>query len=119
MRITKSTKHRLPLSALLIAFVATFCFGSGSVGGGGGISQYGQKYKQGKAIFFQKVACARTECAIRKSDLDVSLARELVGSLRSKDELKAEESSSDKAVAVLVGKEVEYVEHYLSRRFNL
>lgn len=118
-RFTKSTKQRIPFVALVVVFMATFSLGSGSVGGGGGISQYGQMYKQGKAIFFQKVACPRAECAIKKSDLNASLARDLVASLRSKDELKAEESASDKAVASLVGNEIEKVEHYLSRRFNL
>ena len=112
--------HRsVPLIALALLFAASLSFGSGSVGGGGGISQFGQTYKQGKVIFFQKVACDRAECTIKKSDLNATLARELVASLRSKDELKTEESPADKAVANLVGNEIEKVEHYLSRRFRL
>ena len=106
-------------SALLLVFMAYASFGSGSVGGGGGVSQYGAMYKQGKSLFFQKVACASAECSIAKSDLNESLARELVESLRTKDELKAEESQTDQAISNLVGDEVEKVEHYLSRRFNI
>lgn len=115
----KIFSRRLPFVAVTLLFAASPSFGSGSVGGGGGISQFGQTYKQGKVIFFQKVACDRAECTIKKSDLDAALARELVASLRSKDELKAEESPTDKAVANLVGNEIEKVEHYLSRRFKL
>ena len=111
--------RRIPFIALALLFAASLSFGSGSVGGGGGISQFGQTYKQGKVIFFQKVACDRAECTIKKSDLNAALAGDLVASLRSRDELKAEESQADKAVANLVGNEIEKVEHYLSRRFRL
>ena len=111
--------RKVVLVASVSLFAASMALGSGSVGGGGGISQFGQSYKQGKTIFFQKVACDRSECAIKRSDLNASLAQELVGSLRSKDELKAQESATDKAVASLSGNEVEMVEHYLSRRFKL
>lgn len=111
--------RRIPFIVLALLFAAVFSYGSGSVGGGGGISQFGQTYKQGKVIFFQKVACDRAECTITKSDLNATLARELVASLRSRDELKAEETPADKAVANLVGNEIEKVEHYLSRRFRL
>ena len=115
----KFSNRTIPFIALALLIAASLSFGSGSVGGGGGISQFGQDYKQGKVIFFQKVACDRAECTVKKSDLNATLAQELVASLRSKDELKAEESPTDKAVANLVGNEVEKVEHYLSRRFRL
>ena len=76
-------------------------------------------YKQGKTIFFQKVACDSAECSIKRTDLTTSLARELVESLRSKDALKLNETASDKFIANLDSDEVEKVEHYLSRRFKL
>ena len=109
----------IPTLSVFSILFAVESLASGSVGGGGGLNQYDQMYKQGKVIFFQKVACDRTECSIRRSELNESLARDLVASLRSKDELKLTETAADKAISSLASDEVEKVEHYLSRRFRI
>ena len=94
-------------------------FASGAIGGGGAVSQYGQAYKQGKAVFFQKVACVRESCAIRKSEVSTEFARSLVTSIDSRGGLKANETATDKIANSLTSDEAEKVKHYLARRFGV
>lgn len=120
-----------PLLAALIATFSPSALASGSVGtGAGGISQYGALYKQGKSAFFRKLACNRADCAIKRRDVNATLARSLVESLATRAEVKFEESSADALVKQLCpgegatgcdGKvdEQEAVQYYLSRRFGV
>lgn len=104
-------------AALMLAPAA---LGSGSVGAGAaGISQYGALYKQGKIVFFGKLACSRAECPIRRDQVDASLAESVVGSIRSAAGIRLEESPHDAAVAALSAEEQEKVQYYLSRRFGI
>lgn len=115
-----SSKKLLTLCvAAIFSLFAVGSFGSGSVGGGGGISQFGQVYKQGKTIFFQKITCDRSECSYRRSQLDENLARDLVESLRTVDALSLTESETDQAIEALSSDEIEPVEYYLARRFRI
>ena len=105
--------------------------GSGSIGSSsGGVTQYGQMYKQGKAAFFGKIACSRSECPIQRSDVNAALAAGLVESLRTRDELKLEETKNDAAISLLCPganaqdcadrpDEQDMVLHYLTRRFGI
>ena len=132
---TPSTNHRLA-HWLLAASIGTFlvspaALASGSVGtGAGGISQYGALYKQGKSAFFQKLACKRSDCAIKRSQVNAALARELVASLATRAEVKFDVSETDALINQLCpgegatgcdGKvdEQEAVQYYLSRRFGV
>lgn len=109
---------------------ATLASGSISTGGSGVGSQYGQLYKQGKVAFFRKVACSRSGCPVRRDQVSGSLAAGLVESLRTRAELKFEESENDAIISVLcpgekagdcAGRpdEQEMVQYYLTRRFNI
>ena len=132
---TPSTTRRLAhglLAASIGAFlVSPAALASGSVGtGAGGISQYGALYKQGKSAFFQKLACNRTQCAFRRSEVSAELARTLVASLATRAEVKFDVSETDTLINQLCpgegatgcdGKvdEQEAVQYYLSRRFGV
>ena len=108
----------------------TLASGSISTGSSGVSSQYGQLYKQGKVAFFRKVACSRSECPVKRNQISGSLAAGLVESLRTRAELKFEESENDAIITVLcpgenagdcAGRpdEQEMVQYYLTRRFNI
>ena len=127
------TNFRRPV--LLAALFTAFAVGaplavqaSGSIGGGTGVSQYGQMYKQGKVVFFRKLAC-REGCPIQRNRLDKTLAASLVESIKTRDALKAEPSPHDETINLLCPgsnakgcngvDEQALVQHYLSRRFGV
>lgn len=108
---------------------ATLASGSISTNSGG-VSQYGQLYKQGKVLFFKKVACSREACPVKREQVGANLAAGLVESLRTRAELKFEESETDAVIKVLCPgenagdcasrpDEQEMVQYYLARRFNI
>ena len=122
VRDARSLGIRLLLLGLLAALSfswSTSLMASGAIGGAGGVSQYGQVYKQGKAVFFQKVACAREGCMVSRTRVNSDFARELFVSLSSRGALRATESETDKIANSLTSDEAEKVHHYLARRFNL
>lgn len=108
-------------------------FASGSIGaGGGGISNFGQIYRQGKKLFFHKIACSKAHCPIKRSEVNANRAASLVNSLEARDELKDLEEETrddqiikllcpgDEAAGCLVNlDEQEMVRYYLTRRFKL
>ena len=122
----------LALTSLLAAFAVAApatVFASGSIGGGSGVSQFGQMYKQGKVAFFRKLAC-RSGCPIQRDQIDKNLAASLVESIKTRDALKAEPGRHDETVSLLCPganakgctpgvDEQEMVQHYLSRRFGV
>ena len=133
-RMKLSLKDSLLFAVLLAtatALPSPAVLASGSVGtGGSGVSQYGQMYEQGKALFFKKIACSREDCPIRRDQVNATLAAGLVESLRTRDELKAEESENDAVISILCpgqngkncvegGDEQAMVQHYLTRRFDI
>ena len=107
------------LGITVLMMAPTSILASGAIGGGGAVSQYGQAYKQGKAIFFQKVACSRAECTVTKNAVNVDFARELISSIGTRGALKTTESETDKIANRLSSDEAEKVKHYLARRFNV
>ena len=109
----------LVVGTALSISLATSVWASGAIGGGGAVSQYGQAYKQGKVIFFQMVACDRSECAVAKSAVSADFARNLIASIDTRGGLKAQESATDKIANNLSSDEAEKVKHYLARRFNV
>ena len=106
---------------------------SGSIGaGGGGISNFGQLYRQGKKIFFSKIACSKAHCPIKRREVNKTRAISLVNSLNTRDEFKDadEESVDDQIIKRLCPgndagdctdkpDEQELVQYYLTRRFKL
>ena len=129
----QSTLSRpLALAALLTAFAVAApptVFASGSLGGGSGVSQFGQMYKQGKVAFFRKLAC-RSGCPIERDEVDKTLAASLVESIDTRDALKAEPGRHDETISLLCPgvnaqdcapgvDEQEMVQHYLSRRYGV
>ena len=122
----------LALAALLGAIAVAappIVFASGSIGGGSGVSQFGQMYKHGKVAFFQKLAC-RSGCPIQREQLDKALAAQLVESIKTRDALKAEPGRFDETIGLLCPganakgcgdgvDEKAMVQHYLSRRFGV
>ena len=123
--------HALLATSLTALLASPAALPSGSVGtGAGGISQYGALYKQGKAAFFHKLACKRADCAIKRSQVNAALARDLVASLATRAEVKFEQTETDALISQLCpgegatgcdGKvdEQEAVQYYLSRRFGV
>ena len=121
----------LGLLAALIVALSPSALASGSVGAGAsGISQYGKLYKQGKSAFFRKLACNRSRCAFKRSEVNARLARALVASLATRNEVKFELSEFDSIIDQLCPgedatrcnrrvDEQEAVQHYLSRRFGI
>lgn len=122
----------LALAGILAAFAVAApptVSASGSIGGGSGVSQFGQMYKQGKVAFFRKLAC-RSGCPIERAQLDKALAESLVESIKTRDALKAEPGRHDETISLLCPganakgctpgvDEQEMVQHYLSRRFGV
>ncbi len=122
----------LALAGLLAGLaVATppIVYASGSLGGGSGVSQFGQMYKQGKVAFFRKLAC-RSGCPIEREQVDRTLAESLVESIKTRDALKAEPGRHDETISLLCPganakgcapgvDEQEMVQHYLSRRYGV
>ena len=122
----------LALAGLLTAFAVAAppsVSASGSIGGGSGVSQFGQMYKQGKVAFFRKLAC-RSGCPIQRDQIDKDLAASLVTSIKTRDALKAEPGTHDETISMLCPgvnakgcapgvDEQEMVQHYLSRRFGV
>ena len=119
------------VAALVVSFglaAPPASLASGSIGGGSGVSQFGQMYKQGKVVFFRKLACS-SGCPIQRDQLDKGLAANLVESIETRDALKAETSAHDETVSLLCPganakgctgvDEQELVGHYLSRRFGV
>jgi len=105
---------------------------SGSIGaGGGGINQFGQMYRQGKKLFFQKIACSKAQCPIKRHEVNAKRAASLVSSLEARDELSLEDETKDDLIIKRLcpgdeagncsGKpdEQELVQYYLTRRFKL
>ena len=128
----KDLLYAVICSSALITLLspATLASGSISTGSSGVSSQYGQLYKQGKVAFFRKVACSRAECPVKRNQVSGGLAAGLVESLRTRAELKFEESENDAIISVLcpgenagdcAGRpdEQEMVQYYLTRRFNI
>lgn len=132
MKTLSTLSRPLALVGLLAAFAVAApptVFASGSIGGGSGVSQFGQMYKQGKVAFFRKLAC-RSGCPIERQQLDKSLAESLVESIKTRDALKAEPGRHDETISLLCPganakgctpgvDEQEMVQHYLSRRFGV
>lgn len=132
MKTLSTLSRPLALVGLLAAFAVAAppaVFASGSIGGGSGVSQFGQMYKQGKVAFFRKLAC-RSGCPIERQQLDKSLAESLVESIKTRDALKAEPGRHDDTISLLCPganakgctpgvDEQEMVQHYLSRRFGV
>lgn len=127
----RSLAHALLTVSLATFLAAPIALASGSVGAGaGGFSQYGGLYKQGREAFFRKLACNRAGCAMKRSEVNATLARDLVASLATRNEVKFEQSKTDALVEQLcpgenatrcTGRvdEQEAVQHYLSRRFGV
>lgn len=126
-----TSPRAIAVAVLVVAFglaAPPASFASGSIGGGSGVSQFGQMYKQGKVVFFRKLAC-RSGCPIQRDRLDKGLAANLVESITTRDALKAETSAHDETVSLLCPganakgctgvDEQELVGHYLSRRFGV
>ena len=107
----------------LVSLLSPATLASGSIStGNSSVSQFGQIYKQGKMVFFMKVACSRSACPVKRDQLSGNLAAGLVESLRTRAELKFEESENDSIISVLCpGRpdEQEMVQYYLTRRFNI
>ena len=118
------------LSALVVAY-SPAVQASGSIGAGaGGISQYGALYKQGKSVFFRKLACNRAHCAFGRSEVNEQLAKAIVASLATRSELKFEVTETDSLINQLCPgpdaskcssrvNEQEAVKYYLSRRYGV
>ena len=129
--IFKDPLLALSWSALFAFLLIPATLASGSIStGNSGVSQFGQIYKQGKMVFFRKVACSRSACPVKRNQLSGNLAAGLVESLRTRAELKFEESENDAVISVLcpgenagdcAGRpdEQEMVQYYLTRRFNI
>ena len=115
----------------VVALLSPVTLASGSIStNSGSVSQYGQLYKQGKVLFFKKVACSREACPVKRDQVGANLAAGLVESLRTRAELKFEVSETDAVISVLcpgenagdcAGRpdEQEMVQYYLARRFNI
>lgn len=118
-------------SVVFAVLLTPVVLASGSIStGNSGVSQFGQIYKQGKMAFFRKVACSRPACPVKRDQLSGNLAAGLVESLRTRAELKFEESENDAIISVLCPgekagdcadrpDEQEMVQYYLTRRFNI
>lgn len=132
LKSNSSYARPLALAGLLAAFAVAApptVMASGSIGGGSGVSQFGQMYKQGKVAFFKKLAC-RSGCPIERAQVDRALAESLVESIKTRDALKAEPGRHDETVSLLCPganakgctpgvDEQEMVQHYLSRRYGV
>lgn len=108
--------------AALAAFVliSASALGSGSISTGtGGINQHASLYAHGKRVFFDKLACGRAECPIRRNEFDASLAESVVRSIQSPAGVPREESRYDAVLGALTSDEKQQVVYYLSRRFGL
>ena len=115
----------------VVTLLSPVTLASGSIStNSGSVSQYGQLYKQGKVLFFKKVACSREACPVKRDQVGADLAAGLVESLRTRAELKFEETENDTVIKVLcpgenagdcAGRpdEQEMVQYYLARRFNI
>jgi len=103
---------------------------SGTIGaGGGGISQFGQIYRQGKKLFFHKIACSK--CPIKRHEVNAKRAASLAASIEARDGLSLEDETKDDLIIQRLcpgedagncsGKpdEQELVQYYLTRRFKL
>ena len=131
MPIFKKSLRVFTWSAVFAVSLAPVVLASGSIStGNSGVSQFGQIYKQGKMVFFRKVACSRSACPVKRDQLSGNLAAGLVESLRTRAELKFEVSENDSIISVLcpgekagdcAGRpdEQEMVQYYLTRRFNI
>ena len=110
------------LTAFAAIFVIAVCsqlaVASGSAGGGGGVSKFGQMYTQGKTVFFKKIACD-DECPLSRKDVSKETASQILDAIRSKDALEKSDAEMDEIVSLLSEPETEKVEHYLARRFNI
>lgn len=117
----RSRRGRWPsLAVTLAVLLAPLALGSGSIGGGsGGISQYGQLYKQGKMVFFHKLACSRAECPIKRNQVNSARAARVIASIEGAADIRPEESPYDEAVSVLTADERKKLRYYLARRFRI
>lgn len=122
---------------LLVSSIGLFssplpALASGSIGTGGGeISQFGQIYRLGKKLFFQKIACSKAECPIKRHEVNAQRAASLVSSLEARDELSIDDETKDDEIIKRLcpgddagncsGKPDEQgmVQYYLTRRFKL
>ena len=117
----------------IVTLLSPVVLASGSISTGSataGVSQYGQLYNQGKILFFGKIACSRSDCPVQRDRLNKSFAASLVESLRTRAELKFDDSEHDAIITVLcpgekagdcAGRpdEQEMVQYYLTRRFHI
>jgi len=137
--IANTPSKRLLLSGLLLIAstgllsIPQPTLASGSIGaGGGGISHFGQAYRQGKKLFFHKIACSQPHCPIKRHDVNAKLAASLVETLENRDELKEPEEATenDRLIKLLCPgdaagncadrpDEQDLVQYYLTRRFGL
>lgn len=122
-------KQLIAMLALTVACILTGvpASGSGSLAAGGGISPR-HAYTQGKALTFQKLACA--SCPLQKGDLDKARALSLKDSLEARDEAEKPGTPDDETIKVLCPgsqgagcddktDEQELVHYYLTRRYKL
>lgn len=105
-------------AVLSIAICSPLAVASGSAGGAGGVSKFGQMYTQGKSVFFKKIACDN-DCPLSRKDINKEKAKQIVTAIQSRDALEKSESELDEIVSLLNDSEIERVEHYLVRRFNI
>ncbi len=101
---------------ILTLLLQTSISASGSITAGGSISPR-DAYTQGKALTFQKLACA--SCPISKSDLNRERAISLKNSLEARDERVKPGTPDDEHIKVLDRDEQELVHYYLKRRYKL
>lgn len=117
---TQQFHHKMiAIAAVLsIAICSPLAIASGSAGGAGGVSKFGQMYTQGKSVFFKKIACD-SDCPLSRKDINKEKAKQIVTAIQSRDALEKSESDLDEIVSLLNDSEIEKVEHYLVRRFNI
>ncbi len=119
MKLQESFNKMIAIAAIfLVAVCSQLAVASGSAGGGGGVSKFGQMYTQGKSVFFKKIACDN-DCPLSRKDVNKEKAKQIVTAIRSRDALGKSESEMDEVVSLLNDSEIEKVEHYLARRFNI
>lgn len=119
MKVQEHLNKSIAIAAILVLAVCSqLTVASGSAGGGGGVSKFGQMYTQGKTVFFKKIACD-SECPLSRKDVTKEKAKEILAAFRSRDALGKSETEMDEIVELLSESEIEKVEHYLARRFNL
>ena len=107
MKLQKSLNKMIAIAAI---FVITVCsqlaIGSGSAGGGGGVSKFGEMYTQGKTVFFKKIACDN-DCPLSRKDVNKEKAKQILSAIRSRDALEKSNAEMDEIVSLLSESEIE------------